>query len=259
MLPSSSTLKLQANLALPNYINPWSIGGTNTPSATVTAVSYDGEKYLITNAHAVMDEKYLKVKLDENSRELAVKSVWVDPTLDLAILKATSQDVADFLNEKMQATELVTDFQKQGTKVYAYGYPVGGQNRTVTEGNISRYGISTIALSKENAIMVQTSAAINAGNSGGPITCMIDGVEKCIGIVAQGISSLQNTGYFIPASTVVETINRYKKYRGVKERGFIDFITAPCCYFNWQQLKNPILRTELGLPDVAIDQSLTGF
>ncbi len=256
---NNSTLRLDANKELPNYRTPWAIGGSTTSSATVTVVAYAGKMYLITNAHAVMDSTYLKIKLNRNSTEIPVEKCWVDPIMDLAIITTTTQEAEDLLIKEMQPLELVPHFQKQGTEVYAYGYPAGGKGLSFTKGNISRVELSSIALSKATAITVQTSAPINPGNSGGPITCMMDGSEKCIGIVAQGISSLQNTGYFIPACTVINTIERYIKFSPLQEKGFIDFVTAPTLSFSWQSLKNKPLRDALGLNETPLGEELTGI
>jgi len=62
--------------------------------------------------------------------------VWVDPILDLALLKPTSIEAEEFLNKEMQPLELDPEFPETGTEVYAYGYPTGGRNRTFTKGNI---------------------------------------------------------------------------------------------------------------------------
>lgn len=88
---------------------------------------------------------------------------------------------------------------------------------------------------------------------------MIDEHETCVGIVAQGISSLQNTSYFIPAISVIDTIKRYEKYKKFKEIGIVDFITSPSVSFSWQSLKNPTLREAIGLPKLSLGEELTGI
>ncbi|WP_165483145.1 S1C family serine protease [Legionella genomosp. 1] len=142
----------------------------------------------------------------------------------------------------------------------AYGYPAGGTSLSFTKGHISRTQISTIALSGLPGITVQTSAPINPGNSGGPITIQEkeSGQEKCIGIVTQGYSSLSSVAYFIPAITVVNTINAYRKFGKLKSAGFIDYVTVPALSFSWQTLKNAALRAVLGLSD-ANSKDLTGI
>lgn len=256
---TNSTLRLDANLDFPNCRTPWAIGGSSASSATVTVASYNGKSYLITNAHAVMHSSYLKIKLNENSTEIPVEKCWVDPIMDLAILRTTTNDAEELLRKKMRPLELIPDFQKQGTEVFAYGYPAGGKGLSFTKGNISRVELSRMSISHATAITVQTSAPINPGNSGGPITMKIDGTEKCIGIVAQGSLHLQNTGYFIPACTVINTIERYIKFGALQNKNFINFVTAPKLNINWQPLKNKILRASLGLSEIPLGEELTGI
>jgi len=272
MLPNS-TLRLLVTKQSINYQTPWAVGVGVNSTATVSVVKHAGDTYLLTNAHAVSEATHLKIKFNQKAIELEVKVAWRDPILDLAILQIhiTNPDEsmridalkkADDLIHKMDALELMPEFQKQQTEVFAYGYPAGGTTLSFTKGNISRVEVGFMSLSKERAITVQTSAPINPGNSGGPITIKSltqMNKELCIGIVAQGSVDLQNTGYFIPACTVIETIDRYKKYRSIKEQGFIDFVTAPSLVFRHQELKNRMFRKALGLADTSIDEELTGI
>lgn len=256
---NNSTVRLEATIELPNYNTPYSVGGTTSSSATVAVLKYNEKIYLVTNAHAVQNATYLKVKLNHFSQEIPVQSCWIDPVLDLAILQTTNDESKDFLLKHLNALPISPEFQKQGTEVFAYGYPAGGRSLSFTKGHISRVELSMMCLSKQFAITVQTSAPINPGNSGGPITCLKDKQEICIGIVAQGNPSLQNTGYFIPASSVLDTIERYEKWKKLKKIKAIDFITAPMVSFNWQPLKNNILRESIGLPKLSLDDEPTGI
>ncbi|CDZ77048.1 Serine protease Do-like HtrA [Legionella massiliensis] len=256
---TNSTLKLEADKQTVNYTTPWSIGSSSKSSATVSALSYQGELYLVTNAHAVVNSTYLKVKFNQGSTELPVKAVWVDPIMDLAIVKATSAEVEKLIKGKITPIEIDPEFQPKGTEVNAYGYPTGGSGLSFTKGHVSRIEISTVALSGLPGITVQTSAPINPGNSGGPITIKQADKEVCIGIVSQRATSLSNVGYFIPAVTVVKTIETYKKYGKVKAAGFIDHVTVPDISFDYQTLKNPSLRAELGLAETPLGEELKGI
>ncbi|WP_287007936.1 S1C family serine protease [Legionella sp.] len=255
----NSTLRLEANKQTINHAAVWSTGQTTQTSATVTVVSHKNKIYLITNAHAVVNATYLKIKFDKSSAQVPVRACWIDPVMDLAILETTNEEDKAHIESKTTALEIETDFQSKGTEVNAYGYPTGGTSLSFTKGHISRTQMSTIVLSDLTGITVQTSAPINPGNSGGPITIKDSetGVEKCIGIVTQGTASLSSVGYFIPAITVVKTIDAYRKFGKLKEAGFIDFVTVPDLSFKWQALKNPALRASLGLKDTS--KELTGI
>lgn len=254
----NSTVRLHAEKQTINYSAVWAPGIASASSATVTCVSHEGSTYLITNAHAVETSTYLKVKLDQSSAQLRVKAVWVDPVIDLAILAGESEEEMNFILKNVNPLPLNTVFQKKGTEVSVYGYASGGKILSFTKGNISRTELMPAAVSGMSTTLVQTSAAINPGNSGGPITKYKSetGTEECIGIVCQNQPSLQNTGSFIPASTLVQTIEAYKTYG---KRGIFPFITQPTLIISAQELKNPVLREGLGMEKEALGEEPYGI
>lgn len=65
----NSTLRLEANKQTINHAVVWSTGQTTKSSATVTVISYKNTIYLITNAHAVVNATYLKVKFDKGQHK----------------------------------------------------------------------------------------------------------------------------------------------------------------------------------------------
>lgn len=144
---TNSTVRLDANKELPNYRTPWSVGGTTNSSATITVLKYQEKMYLVTNAHAVMDATYLKIKLNDFSQEIPVKTCWIDPVLDLAILQTTTPEAETFIVKSLNPLPIASEFQKQGTEVFAYGYPAGGRSLSFTKGHISRVELTTMSLS----------------------------------------------------------------------------------------------------------------
>ncbi|MCW8444776.1 serine protease [Fluoribacter gormanii] len=257
---TNSTLKLAADKQTINYVTAWSIGQSTKSSATVTVIQYKGKMYLVTNAHAVANATYLKVKFNQGSSELPVEPVWVDPIMDVAILKASSEEAEALIAKKVEPLEINPEFQPSSTEVNAYGYPAGGKGLSFTKGHISRTEISIIAHSRLPGITVQTSAPINPGNSGGPITRVVEGKkEECIGIVSQGASSLSNVGYFIPAWIVVQTIENYNRFGALRAKKFIDYVTVPHVSFEWQTLKNSFLRAQLGMKQDSLENEPTGI
>lgn len=256
---NNATLKLEAEKQSVNYTTAWSIGAPSKSSATVSVLNYKGTVYLVTNAHAVANAHFLKVKFNQGSHETPVSAVWVDPVMDVAILKATTPEESDLILKKMDPLEIDTQFKASSTEVNAYGYPTGGKTISVTKGHISRTEISQVAFSHLPGITVQTSAPINPGNSGGPITVQLNDKEVCVGIVSQGNTNLSNVGYFIPACTIVHVIENYEKYKKLKDAECIDYVTVPQVSFQWQSLKNPALRLEVGMKRKDLDEELTGI
>ncbi|WP_019215488.1 S1C family serine protease [Legionella tunisiensis] len=245
----NSTLKLEVDKQTVNYVSAWSVGQPTKSSATITVVQHGSKMYLVTNAHAVANSTYLKVKFNQGSTELPVTPVWIDPIMDVAIVETTSPEAEALLANKVKPLDINTEFQPSSTEVNAYGYPTGGKGLSFTKGHVSRTEVSTIANSRLPGITVQTSAPINPGNSGGPITIVREKQEECIGIVSQGTSSLSNVGYFIPACTIVQTIENYKRFGALRAKQFIDYVTVPQISFEWQAVKNPSLRAQLNMQD----------
>ena len=130
-------------------------------------ISDDG--YILTNNHVVANADKITVKLADG-RELTAKTIGTDPETDVALIKVKE--------EKLAYVELGdSDELKVGQWVLAIGNPFGFSH-TVTAGIVSAKGRSRIGLT-EYEDFIQTDAAINLGNSGGPLI-NIDG--KVIGI-----------------------------------------------------------------------------
>ena len=119
-------------------------------------VSADG--IIMTNAHVVKDAKEVVVKLTDR-REFIAKVLGADPKTDIAVLKIDAKNLP-------VATIGKSGDLKVGEWVLAIGSPYGFEN-TVTAGVVSAKGRS---LPDDSAVpFIQTDAAVNPGNSGGPL------------------------------------------------------------------------------------------
>jgi len=154
-------------------------------------VSKDG--YVVTNNHVIdgADEIYVKFS---NGREYHTKLVGTSPEVDIAVLKIDS-------NETFKPLEFANSDQVQiGQWSIAFGNPLG-LNDSMTVGIVSAAGRSSLGI-EEIENFIQTDAAINQGNSGGPL---IDITGKVIGvntaIYSQSGGSV-GIGFAIPANLV---------------------------------------------------------
>lgn len=152
-------------------------------------VSKDG--YVVTNNHVIdgADEIYVKFS---NGREYRTKLVGTSPEVDIAVLKINS-------NETFKPLEFANSDQVQiGQWSIAFGNPLG-LNDSMTVGIVSAAGRSSLGI-EEIENFIQTDAAINQGNSGGPL---IDITGKVIGvntaIYSQSGGSV-GIGFAIPAN-----------------------------------------------------------
>ena len=87
-------------------------------------------------------------------------------------------------------------------KVYVLGFPVGGNDLSITEGVVSRIEVQSYSHSHARALAVTVDAAINSGNSGGPVLSQSTG--GLVGVAFQGYagSSVENQGHMVPAPVI---------------------------------------------------------
>lgn len=165
-----------------------------------------GSAYVVTNNHVVSGSNALKVIMS-NGKEVSASIVGTDATTDLAVLKisaANVKSVASFGNSNDISA---------GQDVLAIGSPMGSEYaNTVTKGIISAKKRTIKANSSSAATtVIQTDAAINSGNSGGPLINM---AGQVIGINSMKLasngegSSVEGMGFSIPSNEVVKVINQ---------------------------------------------------
>lgn len=158
-------------------------GGRPSPSVPFKGqgsgfiVSADG--LILTNAHVVREAKEVTVKLQDR-REYRAKVLGLDTTTDVAVIKIDAKGLPVVRLGNPQDTQV-------GDPVLAIGAPFGLE-QTATQGIVSAKGRS---LPNDTAVpFIQTDAAVNPGNSGGPL---FDGAGNVIGINTQIYS--QTGGY----------------------------------------------------------------
>jgi putative serine protease PepD len=171
-------------------------GSGGAESATGTGFVYDGDGHIVTNEHVIDGASSVSVKLSDGSTWKATV-VGSDTSSDLAVLKISAPA------SKLTPLPLADSSAAQvGDGVVAIGNPFG-LDGTVTSGIISAVD-REIAAPDETPIegAIQTDAAINHGNSGGPLL-NLEG--KVIGVTAQIQSESggnDGVGFAIPSNTV---------------------------------------------------------
>ncbi|HXL04309.1 MAG TPA: trypsin-like peptidase domain-containing protein [Bacillota bacterium] len=158
--------------------------------------------YVLTNNHVIEGAKEIVVTLADG-RKFNGKTMGRDPRNDLAIVKIDAKD--------LPAVQLGdSDKIRPGDFAIAIGNPYGLQH-TVTAGIISGLARSLDGDPKEPGIYIQTDAAINRGNSGGPL---IDIEGRVVGINTAIIPQAQGLGFAIPvnvAKSVMDDLISGKK------------------------------------------------
>lgn len=192
------------------------ITGTNmngSGQGTGMIISDDG--YILTNAHVVEDFSQLTVTLnDENETEYEATMVGYDDTTDIAVIKIDASGLTPVTFGTSSDLEV-------GESVVVIGNPLGEEfSGSVTTGIISALNREVEFDDGQVYTYIQTDAAINSGNSGGPLVNMSGQV---VGINSAKIDSsiAEGMGFAIPIDTAVPVINDLIKYGYVTDRPYI--------------------------------------
>lgn len=169
-------------------------------SGAASGVIIDPKGYIVTNNHVVEDATSLTVTLSDGSPYAAVK--WVgDESTDLAVIQIQADKdlpYAHFLSSSLSKLSLLEDVVAVGNALALPGGP------TWTTGVVSYLGRS---IEESNGAvlddLIQTDAAINSGNSGGPLVNM---AGQVVGINTAIASNAENIGFAISTDTAIDTV-----------------------------------------------------
>ena len=206
----------------------WSGESESTGAAAGTGIIVSNDGYILTNKHVIDGATKIYIVMDDGTVLKDVELVGTDPFDDVAFLKING--VSDLTAATLGDSKTIT----VGQQVIAIGNALGQYQNTVTSGIISGTGRSLTATDSnyqnEESLtdMIQTDAAINSGNSGGPL---VNAAGEVIGINT-AVSSGNNIGFAIPISsvkgmlkTILETGEAKCAYAGVSYNN-IDATTA---------------------------------
>lgn len=181
--------------------------GDQMAAGSGVVVAPDG--YILTNDHVVHNARNLSVRLTDGTG-LSATLIGSDPATDLAVIRAN----ASYLPASTLGR---SDRLRVGQLAIAMGNPFGFQS-TVSTGVVSALGRalrSTQGRLIEN--IVQHTAPLNPGNSGGPL---VDSSGMVVGINTAIIAMAQGIGFAIPATTAKWVVSQILT-RGRVRRGFL--------------------------------------
>ena len=172
-------------------------------SSSGTGVIFSAQGYIVTNHHVIEDARAITVLLTDE-RQLEAKVIGADSASDLAVLYVEGENL--IAAEFGDSTQL-----RVGDSVAAIGDPLGSELRgTLTNGIVSAIN-RDVSVGGRTMTLIQTNAAINSGNSGGPL---INCYGQVIGINTLKISDsassagVEGLGFAIPSATVKEIVDQ---------------------------------------------------
>ncbi len=185
----------------PSVVSITSHSRRGTGTGTGVILTKDG--YIVTNAHVVEEAGTISARLSDD-RILEASLVGMDQITDLAVLRIQAENLAP-------ATLGDSTKLRVGDAVCAIGDPLGSEFRgTYTDGIVSAIN-RDVAIDGRTMTLIQTNAALNSGNSGGPlINCygQVIGINTMkIGVNADD-SGVEGIGFAIPSTTVEDIVNQ---------------------------------------------------
>jgi S1-C subfamily serine protease len=182
------------------------------PRGTGSGFVITPDGYILTNSHVAAGARDIRVNFTDGSKREAVL-IGHDPSTDLAVIRVNAPGLP-------YATLIDSSGLRVGQLVIAMGNPLGFQS-TVSTGVVSSLGR---ALRSQDGRLIeniiQHTAPLNPGNSGGPL---LDSRGRVIGINTAIIAQAQGIGFSIPASTARSVVPQLLA-KGRVERGFLGVI-----------------------------------
>jgi len=191
-----------------------------TQRASGSGVIVDAEGYIVTNAHVVRGASRIRVEipivpvgrslLARRTRVAPARVIGLDEETDIAVLRVEERGLPALPFSD-------SDEIRTGQVVLAFGSPLGLQN------SVSLGIVSAVARQLEPEspmVYIQTDAAINLGNSGGPL---VDARGRLVGVntlILSGAASTAGPGFAAP-SNIVRTVFEQIKRTGRVRRGEI--------------------------------------
>jgi S1-C subfamily serine protease len=219
-------VKIHTTRRDPDLTRPWT--KQNPASISGSGIVIQGKR-ILTNAHVVQNASQIYVQPNQSAEKLAAHVVIIAEPVDLAILSVDDESFFD----KRAFLQFAEDLPKVKDAVAVYGFPTGGTELSVTEGIVSRIEFTGF-YQFTSGLRIQVDAALNPGNSGGPVVSR----GKLVGLVFSNIPSAQSIGYVIP-------IEEIRLFLDDAADGRYD--GKPQVHDRLQTVENDALRRRLGL------------
>src|SRR5687768_11666949 len=157
-----SVVKILTVSDAPDYDQPWQTRGATSSAGSGAIIATARGPRVLTNAHCVENHAFIEVRRYGNAKRFVAMVEAVGYDCDLALLHV--EDPEFYLSTVPIPLGELPDLSDE---VSVYGYPIGGERISITNGVVSRIESIRYAHRQRRLLAVQIDAAINAGNSGG--------------------------------------------------------------------------------------------
>lgn len=237
-----SVVKIFTTLRGPDFESPWTKLTPQEISGTGFVI--EGNR-ILTNAHVVQMASQIFVQPPHSADKYRAQVIGIAQGIDLAVIELRKESERETFHQEFPPLQISKALPAIGSTVQAIGFPLGGEQISLTEGVVSR--IEFIGYAPDTSgLRIQVDAALNHGNSGGPVVQN----NQVIGVVFSGIESADNIGYVIPAEEVIAFLSDIEDgtYNG-RPRLFAQ---------GFQTAENPSLREWLNLDATQTGLLYTG-
>lgn len=223
-----SVVRIYATTQDPDFDSPWQaqVPQSSTGSGVVIAPGR-----ILTGAHVIANSTFVQVQKISDPDKAVARVLGVCHDCDLALIGVDERHFLDGI-EPAKVGEL-PDLRD---RVAVVGFPVGGEEVSITEGVVSRIEVQRYSHSQRHLLAVTVDAAINKGNSGGPV--FKNG--QVVGIAFQKLENAESIGEMVPAPIIRHFLASIEKKPDLR---------IPALGVATQGVENPFLRRKVGLGD----------
>jgi S1-C subfamily serine protease len=205
----NGVVRIYCTHSQPNFGMPWQ--RMKQEFSTSTGFVIDGNR-ILTNAHAVEYGSLIQVKKRSSEKKYVASVIAVGHECDLAMLQV--DDPSFWEGMEPLAFGPIPDLMED---VSVIGYPVGGDSISISSGVVSRIEMQEYAQASAELLAIQIDAAVNPGNSGGPV---VNSLNQVIGVAFQSLSDedIENIGFVVPVNVIdhfLDDVDRHGSYSGV--------------------------------------------
>ena len=189
--PMESVVKIFSSISLSNYQYPYQ---TSKIIKYIGSGAIISDNRILTSAHVVSGARFIEIQKENDPKKYIATVKYISHQSDLAILEL--RDKKFFSNTKALSFNKTI---RTKDSVTVLGYPLGGDNISTTTGVVSRIEYKNYVWSKSYLLAIQIDAAINSGNSGGPV---VNEKNELIGIAMMKLKGTSNISYIVPVVVI---------------------------------------------------------